>query len=281
MSNIPLFKSFAVIGAGGNIGKYVVEATENANVLVLTRPSSTAANAPGTQVERVDYADTDAVAAALTKHRVEVVVSAVGFEGHASQGLLAQAAVKAGVQLFVPSEFGVPSYGATEGILGEKSHFVDILKQLRLPYLCLYTGIFTEFFPGLVNVESGKYMIAAEGKTPFSTTAMSDIGGYLAHVLTSLPTSELKNHVLRIEGDRGSLLYFAKLYEGRAPVARVEKLPEDAPHSELSTFLHKRFDTGAGSTRWDIPSGREIEGPNANGLWEGHKWKSVKDVLDL
>ncbi|EIW85557.1 NAD(P)-binding protein [Coniophora puteana RWD-64-598 SS2] len=289
MSNAT-YTSFAIFGAGGQIGKFITEAlvAKGANILILTRPSSKTSAAPGTQLERVDYTDVGAVAAAFKKHRVEVVVSAVGLEPQAldSQETIARAAAQAGVQLFVPSEYGNPTYGAKEGLWGKKSRVVELLKELKMPFLCLYAGVFTEYLPGLLCVDSGKCLIAGEGKTPFSTTSMSEIGGYLAFVLTTLPPSQLSDRFLRIEGDRGSLHDFAvRLFADKVPVVEhVAVLPAaSAPHAEFLAFLHREFDSGSGDSRWDCVSGKRIEGAegNHNALWEGHKWRDAREVLGL
>jgi len=113
---------------------------------------------------------------------------------------------------------------------------------------------------------------------------MSDIGGYLAHILTTLPPSKLLNTVFRIEGDRATLNDFAALYEkAGVPIQRAEKVPEDVKDAFVREYLQQRTDTGGVSTRWDIVSGREIGGEegNMNGLWEGHVWTSVRTLHAL
>jgi uncharacterized protein YbjT (DUF2867 family) len=101
-----------------------------AEVIVLTRPSSTTAQSlpEAATVISLDYADKSAVEAALRKHQVEVVISTVK-PGPAIeiQIPLADASKAAGVKLFVPSEFGlVPAKGPKEKV-------IEHLKSIGLP----------------------------------------------------------------------------------------------------------------------------------------------------
>ncbi|KAH7910378.1 hypothetical protein BJ138DRAFT_110179 [Hygrophoropsis aurantiaca] len=282
------YKSFAVVGANGTIGKPVVQnlLAQNASVLILTRPSSTAEFPSGAKVVHVEYSDESVVASALRENGVEVVVSTVGFQGFGSQKPLATAAKAAGVKLFVPSEFGMPTEGATEGHLVHKSNFAATLREMGLPSLRVYNGLFMHFIPMIAAVpETGKFLILGEGKTPASFTAAEDIGGFLAHVLTTLPPRKLHNAVFRIEGQRSTMLEISELYSGRNHVERVESIPSDVPLYQVRQNLQSQFELGACSTGWDPAKGKELEGDEAAGSanvhWKGHQWKTVKEVLSL
>jgi hypothetical protein len=101
--------------------------------------------------------------------------------------------------------------------------------------------------------------------------------GFVAYVLTSLPPSELQDRIFRLEGERTSLNDLG-LQLGTA-VEHVDRIEGD----ELKTGLLKLLDSGAGSTGWDEAHKREGSGSDAagsaNGLWPGHSWKSIKEVL--
>ncbi|EIW78092.1 NAD(P)-binding protein [Coniophora puteana RWD-64-598 SS2] len=283
------FSSFAVVGAGGSVGKHIVESliAKNVNVLVLTRPSSSSApSGPRAKVERVEYTDIVGVARVLQEHNVEVLISALPFEDLPAQEPLAKAALQAGcVRLFVPSEYGMPTEGGEEAILLHKDRYTKMLKELGMPSLRLYSGLFAEWIPIIGCVaEKGKFLLVAKGDTPMSVTTMSDVGGYLAHIITTLPPSKLLNTVFRIEGDRATLNEFAVLYEkADVSIQHAEKIPEDVKDAFVRDYLQQRSDTGGVSTRWDIVSGREMEGEegNMNGLWEGHVWTSVRALHAL
>jgi hypothetical protein len=97
-----------------------------ASVVVLARPSSTSISSPlleGAKIVTVDYTDVKAVASVLREHKVEVLVSALAYGALPSQSPIADAAKEAGVNLFVPSEFGLPTEGGKGGHLVIKSQF--------------------------------------------------------------------------------------------------------------------------------------------------------------
>ena len=58
---------------------------------------------------------------------------------------IAEAAKEAGVKLFVPSEFGGQTEGATEGLYGAKARIQERLKAISIPYTLFYTGPFADF----------------------------------------------------------------------------------------------------------------------------------------
>ncbi|EGN92668.1 hypothetical protein SERLA73DRAFT_190662 [Serpula lacrymans var. lacrymans S7.3] len=291
------YKTVAVAGAGPNLGLPIVRAllAHNLSVIVLVRPSSTRELPAGTRVVAVDYSDVLAATSVLREHHVDVVVSAVSSEGLLSQMPLAQAAKAAGVKLFVPPEFGMPTEGGTEGFALAKSQFVDYLKSIGLPFARVYCGLFYEYIPWLTGVpDTGKFLIVGSGKVPASFTAIEDVAGFLAHILTTLPPSKLHDTSFRIEGQRGSLAHIAKFYEGIAPVEYVNTMPDGAPGAqargyfpsgatEVRDYFQQKVEKGAVSVGYDPALGREGEVPvgHSNALWEGHQWKTVKEVLDL
>ena len=110
------FKSIAVAGAQSSIGKPAVQAlasTSGVSVLVLTRKTTPRPDwlPEGVAHAGVDYDDVDGTAAVLREHKVEVVLAPITTTAVLQQIPLANAAKAAGVQLFVPSEFGTISKG--------------------------------------------------------------------------------------------------------------------------------------------------------------------------
>ncbi|EGO02790.1 hypothetical protein SERLA73DRAFT_150416 [Serpula lacrymans var. lacrymans S7.3] len=279
------YHSFAVVGAGPTIGIPIVRAllARKAAVVVLTRTGSSRELPEGAHVVPVDYSDVQVVTLVLQKYNVDVVVSAVPFDGISAQRPLADAAKAAGVKLFMPSEYGMPTEGS-DGILGLKSHFALYLRSIELPSARVYTGVFYEYIPWLAAVrETGKFLIAGKGRTPFSFTAREDAAGFVAHILTTLPPSKLHDATFRIQGHRGTLSDIAKLYAHIAPVKYVDFIPHEVSAARVREYLQKKVDLGAASTGWDPLTGREGKQPagSSNSLWEGHQWKKVKDVLHL
>lgn len=77
---------------------------------------------------------------------IDVVISTLaGSTFDTVQIALAKAAKLAGVKLFVPSEFGSDTLGATEGAFGQKARVQQALKELGLPYTLFFTGSFSDY----------------------------------------------------------------------------------------------------------------------------------------
>ena len=107
--------------------------------------------------------------------------------------------------------------------------------------------------------------------------------GFIAHVLTTLPPSSLHDATFRIQGERTSLASIGALYEARippVPIAHVTELPEGFVKQ---TFLQNKFEQGRLSSGWDNYIDKDVpeNADSGNKAWEGHKWRSVKEVLGL
>ncbi|KAJ7740098.1 hypothetical protein B0H16DRAFT_1378637 [Mycena metata] len=284
------YKSFAVVGAG-LIGLPIVGAlaAQNVSVIVLSRPGSAAKPVPpGVQIIQVDYEDTAAVSAVFNRHRVDVVLCTVNNAVVGIQRPLADAAKRAGVQLFVPSEYATPTDGQPEGSdnpaggTGAKNKIAKYLRTVNLPSVRVFTGPFIESIPYLVGYpEQGKVTIVGKGEVPVSVTAVADISGFVAYVLTHLPPFELQNRIFRLEGERIRMNDLGPLFN--TSVEHVDRIPGEV--GERRTALLKLLDSGAGSTGWDEAHKRERSGDDAagsgNALWPGHRWKGIKEVLNL
>ncbi|KAH7883987.1 hypothetical protein F5I97DRAFT_1813796 [Phlebopus sp. FC_14] len=282
------YTSFAVAGAGPTIGGRIVKAllSRGASVVAIARPGSSSPSSPlleGAKIATVDYTNVEAVTSVLSENKVEVMISALAYGALPAQRPLADAAKEAGVKLFVPSEYGMPTEGGKEGHLAIKSEFADYVKSLGIPVMRVYNGMFIEFIPWLTGVELGKFHLMGQHTVPSSFVALDDVAGFVAHVLTTLPESYLHNATFRLQGDRTSLADIGALYEARnppVPVAHVTKLPEGFVKQ---TFLQSKFDQGRLSSGWDNFADKDVpeDADSGNKLWEGHKWKTVKEVLGL
>ncbi|KAG8220178.1 hypothetical protein J3R82DRAFT_1211 [Butyriboletus roseoflavus] len=107
--------------------------------------------------------------------------------------------------------------------------------------------------------------------------------GFIAHVLTTLPASSLHNATFRIQGERIPLASIGALYEARnppVPVVHVTELPEGFVKQ---TFLQSKLREGRCSSGWDNYIDNDVleNADSGNKAWEGHKWRSVKEVLAL
>jgi hypothetical protein len=149
------------------------------------------------------------------------------------------------------------------------------------------------------NFTHGKVRITGDGDTPLSFTTRSDMARYLAHVLTTLPMSELRWRTFRIEGDRTvrrfplSFCSFSDAlplcyqtfnqivedYKARSgkkldishhPRSTLENALNEDPTDFLSLLL----------LMWDRGAGMVGERNNlANDVWPEWRPKKVLDVL--
>ncbi|KAK7039511.1 NmrA domain-containing protein [Favolaschia claudopus] len=293
------YKSFAVVG-GGLVGLPIVSAlaAKNASVILLSRPGSSPKTVPpGVPVITVDFQDANAIAKVLQAHNVDVVLSTVATFAVAVQTTLVDASKIAGIKLFVPSEYGLPTEGHSEGPLGHKAEIAKQLKSANIPSTRIYvrctdhthhgllifrqTGIFTDVLPWLLNI-GGKTQLVGQGERKFSLTAVPDIAGFVAHVLTTSPASELEDRVLRLEGERITLNEIAAQFNLKPEY--VETIT-DGEHAQFKEALMRVIEEGKGSTGWDVSRNAEGTGSDAagggNALWPGHCWLTAKEVHKL
>ncbi|TFK47419.1 NAD-P-binding protein [Heliocybe sulcata] len=285
------FKTIALAGAG-NIGKFIAEELLKlkasgtiTSVVVLTRGSSSdnlaSLEKQGAKIAKVDYSSADSLTSALSG--VDVVISTLGGNALTTQGPLADAAKKAGVKLFVPSEFGVVTEGRTEGVLSFKNDLHRKLEDIKLPYALFYTGPFADWIfipPFGWDLANGKITISGEGKTPVSWTTRRDIARFVAHAVTSFSTEQLYFKELPIEGDRKSLNEVAEGY-----IAKTGKKIEVShkPRSVLDDALKENPNNFLAwlQLAWEIGEGVTAKTPEqtANKLWPEWNPTSVVEAV--
>lgn len=138
------YTSFALVG-WGNLGTFILDELRRAPNTTLTVLSRKPIQVPeGVSLKLIDYANPSALEQDLKG--IQVIISCVGAGGLESQVALAQAGKKAGVQLFVPSEFG----NTTNELKDEKSPLdvkkkvQDSLKAMGMPTLLVFNGPFPD-----------------------------------------------------------------------------------------------------------------------------------------
>lgn len=150
------YKNVLLIGATGNVGKYVLPALladSTFTVTVLSRTNSNATFPSNVKVIKVDYSNASALTKALANQ--DVVISTIGGEGLASDfgEVLVQAALDANVKWLIPSEFGIDLEDPSADIpfLASKIAVINLLKknQSRIAYTFISTGFFLDW--GLDN----------------------------------------------------------------------------------------------------------------------------------
>ncbi|KAI0043500.1 hypothetical protein FA95DRAFT_1575086 [Auriscalpium vulgare] len=139
------------------------------------------------------------------------------------------AAHKAGVQLFVPSEFGNPRDGST--LAG--------LQEIGLPYVLFYTGLWYDFLSTRLralnlDVASGKVSIAGDDNAPLRWTTRRDVARFIAYTFPRLPAAQLQNSFNEV---------FAQYRELSGKPLEVTYIPMEELEGEIAQSEGKLLET--------------------------------------
>ncbi|KAK4082442.1 uncharacterized protein Triagg1_2254 [Trichoderma aggressivum f. europaeum] len=201
-----VIRNVAVAGASGNIGSYVLKALlqANFNVTVLTRSQKPGAYDSKITVIEVDFASVSSLTSALQGQ--DAIVSTVGKAGLEAQKLLIDAAIAAGVQRFIPSDYGVcttspkvlglPFYSTLATV---RQYLADKAATSALSYTVVAIGSFLEYVlmtPAVVNFREHSVAFMDEGKNRISTSPLASIGTAIAGVFKN--PDETKNRVVYV-----------------------------------------------------------------------------------
>lgn len=185
-----------------------------------------------------DYSSVPDVYTALSG--VEGVITTLTDAALKLQVSIAEAAKAAGVQLFVPSEFGLPSDNAPEGLHAVKVEVNKKIRALGLSTALFFTGTFADWCwkPYIsLDVKNGSVGVGGDGNAKMSFTSGVDIGRYLTYVLTTLPTAQTKNRTFRIECERAvSYVRFPALGLADALCSRSTRSSQRMSESMASSF---------------------------------------------
>ncbi|KAK5120688.1 hypothetical protein LTR85_006046 [Meristemomyces frigidus] len=200
------FNNIAVFGAGGsNIGYHVLQAlvaNGGYHVTVVARASSKSILPASVSVVKVnDFEDHSELVQALKGQ--DVLISAIGFEGNAIQYKLIDAGIDAGVQRFLPSEWGFdnddPANRDLSPIFAVKNKLADYLRSKQsatFSWTAVATSIWVEWaldakFLGIDTVEhTVKYW--RDGNHPFSSTTLPYAAAAALQIL-QLPVEQTAN----------------------------------------------------------------------------------------
>ncbi|KAE8266140.1 hypothetical protein A4X09_0g6212 [Tilletia walkeri] len=205
-------KTFAVLGSGA-IGKPIIEEFLAAKLplTILTRdeskPELQAYKAQGAILKAVDYDSVDSIAAAL--EGIDAFISALGNQH--KEGLpndLAKAAKKAGVKVYVPSEFGLdyvnPRTAPFPGLVQAKLDHHKFVEELGLPWVAFANGAFGDwlFHPGFgYDFKNKTAVVRSDGNAKLTVTDTRDVGLFVVLALTTQPIpSPGQGKVWRVEG---------------------------------------------------------------------------------
>lgn len=227
-------KAILVIGAG-ELGMAVIRAliergsVDGAALSVLLRPETGAPpNQPiaelrdmGVNIVRADLASTTTDALAAIFADFPTVICCTGFVGGpGTQRKITAAVLKAGVERYVPWQFGVDydvvGRGSGQEVFDEQSDVRDILRaQSATHWIIISTGMFTSFLfePafGVVDLENGKVHALGSWDNRLTVTTPDDIGRLTAAILAHEP--RLDDEVVYVAGDTFSYAQLADMVE--------------------------------------------------------------------
>ncbi|CAL3970270.1 unnamed protein product [Diplocarpon coronariae] len=183
-------KNIAIVGGAGALGSSLLKALTGSgkfNTTAISRPSSTAAFPSSVKVLTADYTSVEALTLALRGQ--DALVLAVGAGGLAGQSVFVDAAIAAGVQRIIPSEFGsdvgkasaMPVYGYK---IATRKHLEE---RIANGAVITYTYVINGTQPTFYN----------DGKFVFSATTLASVGQAVVGVLSH--PEETKNRSVYVE----------------------------------------------------------------------------------
>ena len=209
ISNTSHVQRVLLLGGSGTAGAHIARAfllpeyARKAHLSILSRketattagPKKVALDALVEQGAEVVHGDlstsTDAELVQLFSGQ-DVIVSAVGSEQLSAQARYITAAKLAGVQWFVPSEFGGDSQAVGRGSLvslyDTKIDVQAAVKASGLDYTFVYTGGFSEYLLSpFLGLDLANNTLTAQGasEVSFNTTPLTEVGRQVADAIVS------------------------------------------------------------------------------------------------
>jgi len=177
----------------GNLGPSIVSslAEHGFEVTVLSRSSSAKSNLPsGVTIIEIDYSNQESIISALRGQ--QAVVSNVGWQIIGEQYKLVDAAIEAGVSMFLPSEFGADLSNAKAAALpvfagkaATRKYIEAKAAEGKISYAYIVPGNFLDWDVKVgfsVNAH-GTTTLLDGGNTPFAATNLDAVGQTVAAVL--------------------------------------------------------------------------------------------------
>jgi hypothetical protein len=207
---------------------------------VLLRPSHTPQRrslrselaAQGITIVEADVGTAPVAELSTLMSPFHTVVCCVGFAaGPGTQMRLAHAALAAGIQRYVPWQFGADydtiGYGSPQNLFDEQLDVRNLLRaQSVTEWVIVSTGMFTSFLfdrdLGVVDLASSTVNALGSWDTEVTVTTAEDIGVLTAEILHARPA--IANQVVYVAGDTISYRTLADIVERVAdvPVTRNE-----------------------------------------------------------
>lgn len=240
-------KNVALAGATGNLGPSILTALSKSgfNVTVLTRDASKVTDLPaGAKAVTVDYSSPDSIKAAIAG--ADAVVSTLSPHFEDAGKALADAAAAAGVQRYIPSEFGcdynyVGEIPIFQGKVRFRKHVEELAKKHGLTYTYIVTNAFLDWgLKGsfILSLNQPSVEIYDGGDVPFSANTLAAIGQAVVGVLQH--PAETKNRAVFIADavvTQNQLLKLAEEESGKT--WEVKPVDCEERHKEAIAELQK------------------------------------------
>ncbi|KAI4729064.1 NAD(P)-binding protein [Aureobasidium sp. EXF-10728] len=242
------YKKIAIAGATGNLGPHIVNELVNQGfeVTVLTASGKTSGLPSAIKVTKVDFSSQNSLISALRGQ--EAFISAI--PKHEEQPALIDAAIAAGVQRFIPSEFGSNIVGNEKvralPVFAGKVKTQEYLraKQDQISYTLLVNGLFLDWGIGLgwlVNLK-GKTQINDNGNSVHSFTLLNDIGKAVAGILNH--PEETKNRGVYVQTAALSQNQALKIAQKVNPEFKAETENVDLAEVEKNAYAELSKENG-------------------------------------
>ncbi|KAJ3252059.1 hypothetical protein HK103_001861 [Boothiomyces macroporosus] len=208
------FETVAVVGATGNLGVSIAKAViaKKLKVKIVTRQDTLASKkelldefkSHGAEIVVADFKSIDSLAAALKG--VQVVISATGGAALGEQIQLIDAAKKAGVSRFYPSEYGIDDveYPTKHPIIDAKVSIRKHAEAAGLQTVVAFTGFFAEWALSpfyAVDFATSTIEIVGDGNAKIGGWSIPQIGQVVAESINHATTSKTDKIIyLRAQG---------------------------------------------------------------------------------
>jgi uncharacterized protein YbjT (DUF2867 family) len=242
------YKKVAIAGATGNLGPSIVNELVNQGfeVTVLSSSGNTSSLPSTVKVIKVDYSSQDSLISSLRGQ--EAFISAI--PKHEEQPALIDAAIAAGVQRFIPSEFGSNTIGNDKvralPVFAGKLKTQEYLraKQDQISHTFLINGLFLDWglsIGWLANLK-GKSDINDDGDSVHSFTLLADIAKAVAGILKH--PEETKNRGVYVQSAALSQNQVLKIAQKVKPEFKAETEQVDLTEVEKNAYAELSKDNG-------------------------------------
>ena len=250
-----------IVGATGHLGRELVAACQqqDAEIHALVRPATRRdpakmkpLQAAGATIHEGDLADEGSLLRAC--RAVDVVISAVGGMQIGEEAPLVKAAKEAGVQRFVPSDFGLDPAAAGPGscaLFDAKAAVQESVKASGVPYTFIHSNGFFSYWAfslGDLSKLGGKLPpdevnVYGDGNVQGAFTSVPDIAKV---TVRAVHDPRLRNRDLRITANtitQNLLIALWQTASGRTvartgvPAAELEKMIAGATAPEQGMML--------------------------------------------